>query len=97
MRPLVKLLRDNGFNTFCSCGHYPNPYIQIEWYSDEDITRLWTLLTENNYANWVIKATWAYDPNFIGKSLEMVFYPPSGGTEGLAKEEDLRRSHFDAP
>jgi len=89
IRDLIKTLRNNGFNTFCSCGHYPNPYIQIEWYSDDDITRLWNLLSSEGYYNWVITATWPYDSWLAHRIIEIKFYPPSGKKEGLCDPRDL--------
>ncbi|KKK61497.1 hypothetical protein LCGC14_3013760, partial [marine sediment metagenome] len=50
VRELVRLLRDNGFNTVCSCGH--KKYIQMEWYAHEDIQRLYSLLWDNGYKNF---------------------------------------------
>jgi len=44
VRPLVKYLRDNGFNTTCSCGH--EMLIQVAC-DAEDLTRLWNLLAEH--------------------------------------------------
>lgn len=58
VRPLVKLLRENGFNTTCSCGHLPNPYIEMSWFADSDITRLYNLLEMNGYKNFVICGRW---------------------------------------
>lgn len=58
LRDLVKLLRDNGFNTTCSCGHLPYPFLTMEWYQDSEITKLYNLLVENKYKNFSIKALW---------------------------------------
>ena len=44
IRRLVKLLRDNGFNTVFSCRH--DMYCESEYYG-EDLTRLFELLSEN--------------------------------------------------
>jgi len=73
VRPLVKLLRDNGFNTTCSCGHLPNPYIQIDWNQDSEITRLYNLLVENKYKNFVITAKWSTVDKFNKKISEQKF------------------------
>jgi len=90
MRTLVKLLRENGFNTYCSCGHYPNPYVRIEWYDDNNISDLWLLLADNGYKNWVLYTTWAYDSNFTPKLIEIKFYPKSDGeSDELVGEKDL--------
>jgi len=42
IRPLVKLLRDNGFNTVCSCGH--DMTIQADLTPDGELFRLHKLL-----------------------------------------------------
>jgi hypothetical protein len=70
IKDLVMLLREYGFNTFCSCGHQPNPYIQIECYADSDITNLYNLLIENNYTNFAIKFYWDTITN--SKHLEVI-------------------------
>jgi hypothetical protein len=44
VRDLVRLLRDNGFNTTRSCGHLPQPYVQMDWVSDRQVTDLYNLL-----------------------------------------------------
>ncbi len=51
IRPLVKLLRDNGFNTVFSCGH--EMYCESE-YCGQDLTRLSELLSENGYRQFEI-------------------------------------------
>lgn len=59
VRELVKLLRNNGFNTICSCGHNnPQPYVQMEWYIHQDIQRLYGLLWDNGYKNFELKLYW---------------------------------------
>ena len=42
IRPIVKLLRDNGFNTTSSCGH--DMYIEGELGQDYELYRLHKLL-----------------------------------------------------
>lgn len=58
LRQLVYLLRNNGFNTTCSCAHSPEPYIELDWHSKQDIERLHDVLTENKYKNFEICAYW---------------------------------------
>lgn len=69
----VMLLREYGFNTFCSCGCKPSPYIQMECYSDDEITRLYNLLIENGYRKFAIKFYWDTIAN--SRVLEVVFNP----------------------
>ncbi len=71
IRHLVVALRENGFNTFCSCGHLPRPYIQMEWYEDSEVTKLYDLLVENKYKNFLIKAVW--DSKLNKRILEISF------------------------
>ena len=47
IRDLVRLLRDNGFNTFCSCGH--KMYVQCSYLPDGEIQRLHDLLFVHFY------------------------------------------------
>ena len=42
VRDLVRVLRNNGFNTECSCGH--EKYIQCQYVLDGEIKRLHNLL-----------------------------------------------------
>ena len=57
IRKEVILLRDHGFNTFSSCG-CEKPYIQMEIYEDSDITKLYNLLIENKYNNFILDFQW---------------------------------------
>jgi pyrrolidone-carboxylate peptidase len=50
VRELVKLLRNNGFNTECSCGH--EMYVQCNYILDGEIQRLHNLLTSSGYENY---------------------------------------------
>lgn len=42
LKGLVKILRNNGFNTECSCGH--DMYIQCQYLVDGEVQRLHDLL-----------------------------------------------------
>ena len=52
IRGAVKLLRDNGFNTTCSCGH--EEYIQGDLPVDGELRRLHDLLFNNGYRKFSI-------------------------------------------
>jgi hypothetical protein len=54
IRDLVKLLRDNGFNTTCSCGH--EMYVECQYIPDGVLERLHQLLFEK-YKNYKIEIT----------------------------------------
>lgn len=64
IRDLVKLLRDNGFNTECSCGH--KMYVQCQCIPDGEFKRLHDLLYNNGYRNYRIEMTLeCIDGNYI--------------------------------
>ena len=71
VRELVKLLRNNGFNTTCSCGHKnPSPYVAMEWYGfEEEARRLYNLLCENGYNNFELHLFWP--SSGIGRFMEV--------------------------
>jgi len=53
VRKLVKLLRNNGFNTTCSCGH--EMFIELELGNNMDeVEKLASFLWENNYSGFKI-------------------------------------------
>ena len=54
IRPLVKLLRENGFNTECSCAH--KMYVQCQIIPDGELKRMHDLLFEH-YDNYKIEIT----------------------------------------
>jgi len=60
VRELVRLLRNNGFNTISSCGHNnPYPQVEMEWYGfEEEARRLYSLLCENGYNNFELHLFW---------------------------------------
>jgi len=64
IRPTVKLLRDNGFNTECSCGH--KMYVQCQWPMNDDgeFFRLDQLLYNNGYRTYKIEA-WLHRCNGV--------------------------------
>ena len=52
IRKEVKLLRDNGFNTECSCDH--KMYVQCQYVVDGEIQRLHEVLFNNGYRDYTI-------------------------------------------
>lgn len=53
IRDLVRLLRNNGFNTECSCGHEMN--VQCQYIPEGEIQRLHNLLFNKGYRNYKIE------------------------------------------
>ena len=56
IRDAVKLLRDNGFNTTCSCGHEMTIELELGNHMDE-VERIATFLTEEGYKGFKIECT----------------------------------------
>ena len=52
IRKEVKLLRENGFNTTCSCGH--DKWIQCNYTAEGELKRLKDLLFNNGYRNFIV-------------------------------------------
>jgi len=87
LKELVKLLRDNGFDTECSCGHLPNPYIQIAMNEGSDIDRAYNLLVNNGYKDFEIQALWSFMPYDRRKYFDIRFNPKH---EVLADISDIK-------
>ena len=69
IRGLVKLLRDNGFNTFSSCGH--EMQVDMEWYKLEDLSNLSALLLSNGYEKFVIETSWIFFEDTSEKQISL--------------------------
>jgi glutamate racemase len=68
VRELVRLLRNNGFNTTSSCGH--EMWIQMEWYGfEEEARKLYNLLGQNGYNNFELRLFWP--SSGIGQFMEV--------------------------
>jgi len=52
VREIVRLLRNNGFNTECSCGH--DMYVQCEYDMRDGTSDLHRLLFHNGFQNYTI-------------------------------------------
>ena len=65
IRKLVKLLRDNGFNTTCSCGH--GMWVELELYQGMDgLERIRSLLLEHGYRDFTITGDLIERPGPVG-------------------------------
>lgn len=62
LRDLVSILRNHGFNTTSSCGH--GMVVEMEFYLDKDITRLYDLLQEHGYHHFRITTSWEVRKTF---------------------------------
>lgn len=71
IRKKVKLLRDNGFNTECSCAH--KMYVQCQYLLDGEIKRLHDLLFNNGYRNYTISIEVKVIDGYSYSSLQIDF------------------------
>ena len=73
LKSLVKLLRNNGFNTECSCGH--DMYIQCQYVEDGSIKHVHDLLYSHFYEdldkipNYTISVNIVVDNGHLSTSL----------------------------
>ncbi len=67
----VKLLRDNGFNTECSCDH--GMYVQCQYVADGELKRLHDILFNNGYRNYIIHLRLKIIDGFSYSSLQINF------------------------
>jgi hypothetical protein len=75
IRGVVKTLRNAGFNTFCSCGHLPRPYVQMEWVGGYAIERVVEVLKEQRYDRFTVQGYVNIQEGRENKLLEVTFYP----------------------
>lgn len=52
IKGVVMLLRDNGFNTECSCEH--EMYVQCQYIPEGEIKRLHDLLANHGFKDYII-------------------------------------------
>lgn len=77
IRGVVKLLRDNGFNTECSCGH--RMYVQCQYISDGEIMRLDYLLYNHGYRNYEIKMILTRMNGYLDSTINIQFEETENG------------------
>jgi len=70
-RDIVKLLRNNGFNTTCSCGH--DMYVENHFIIDGEIKRLDDLLFNNGYRNYEITVWIKRVDGYVYPGLKILF------------------------
>ena len=79
IRNLVKLLRNNGINTTCSCGH--EMYCECEthgnWYDESK--GVYDLLVKNGYKHFKIEVTRGIDETGRSYSLLIIWLPKING------------------
>ena len=56
IREIVRLLRDNGFNTYSSCGH--EMYVQLDIICGAELDELHNLLHNNGYPHFQMTVEW---------------------------------------
>ena len=85
VRKTVRLLRDNGFNTVCSCGH--KMYIQCSYITDGEIMRLDNLLFNNGHRDYKIDLSVHRKEGHIYSSIDITF-PPMTDEKGEEKTNE---------
>jgi len=79
IRPVVKLLRDNGYNTISSCGH--EMFCQCEFYFNVPPLRIYKLLEAEGYSKFDIRMRIEYDKlksTILGDFV--IWFPREDGT-----------------
>ena len=71
IRDEVRLLRDNGFNTECSCEH--EKYVQCRYTTDGTIQELDELLFNNGFRNYIIEIRIKRDDGHIYPTMNIWF------------------------
>jgi hypothetical protein len=79
IRPLVQLLRNNGVNTRCSCGH--EMYVECEYYGGQ-LDEVYELLFNNGFCKFKVDACVGFGWNGLsGRSTGMVIWLPKADGE----------------
>lgn len=71
VREVVRLLRDNGINTVCSCGHEKT--VQCEYSNDGFVRNVDYLLFNTGYRNYTIDVHLNRDDGHIHSFLNITF------------------------
>jgi len=71
VREVVKLLRNNGINTQCSCGH--KKYVQCQYINDGYIRTIDSLLFNNGFRNYEIKVNLRRDNGYLYSFVDINF------------------------
>lgn len=59
VRGAVRLLRNSGINTVCSCHH--NRTIEAECYDSDEARRVYDLLIENGFQGFLVRVEWWHE------------------------------------
>jgi len=76
IRPLVKLLRNNGINTTCSCGH--EMYCECEYYGGP-LENIFNLLVDNEYGDFKIEVCMGISDGMRHYKSLTIWLPKSNG------------------
>lgn len=71
IRHIVKLLRDNGFNTECSCGH--EMYVQIQPVHEGFIQQLDYCLFNAGHRDYHLQLDVTREQGFLSQTLTVTF------------------------
>lgn len=86
LKDIIKNLRDNGINTFCSCGH--KRYIQCETHDiATEIDTIYNVLVEMDIEEYKVNIHVEYSRTyFYHKFLEITFPDENGKYYNISKD-----------
>lgn len=85
IRPIVRLLRDNGINTTCSCEHTMR--VEADWQLDEELRVIYGLLCEQGYVFEII-AHWDCSLCTSSRRLEILITGKRGPCPAFPEAEE---------
>lgn len=71
IRPIVKMLRDNGINTECSCGH--RMYVQCQYLHDGFLKEVDDILFNAGYINYKMTVTIIREYGYLRHTMNIIF------------------------
>jgi hypothetical protein len=77
IRPIVRLLRDNGVNTECSCGH--EMYVQCQYNHDGFLWAVDKLLFNAGYRDYVLSVQITREDGHLRHHMDIHFRKTTGG------------------
>jgi hypothetical protein len=88
LRDIVRLLRDNGFNTTYSCHHAM--VVEMESYKIEDVAELYDLLVGHGYDGFTAEmALYKQEGQMLKQSMRLQFHKCPAGCKAGSLENHL--------
>jgi len=86
MIPLIRQLRNEGFNTVWCCAHGPHPFVAMDSYRSNEESLLETFLRDRGYKNWEVSIK-HYGAN--DKDMLTISFVTNKGERELISQEEL--------